>query len=667
MKSPINNKKDKGKEKEKDVRYKINLYQNETNYSTRLIIVEGKLEILIRASKSFSEDIYEYSNTYNFKQLQITNKYFSNFKDIEEICTDLDRLLQLKVTVEEENNKAIILKIPTSIDKSSGEIIFKIMKKKKVTKIKNATENLKGKYNFNMNALDNKLRANNENNNTDNLLLGNITELVNRVKKLEKKESEKEKTINKLQEDITNYQEKLNNSYNYPIVNKLAKTDINLADDKNNQISQIIKNRNENEEEDDDDIDMDLDTEKRDSIKKKKNKKKPKEEIINTDINNKSKNKKKDNSDSDSDESSSESKKKKKKKRKKSDSSDEISEKEIKNIPNGKNDLDNDNTKLRNRKDYIKEKPKQIYESLPSGFPIVEREDIKDYINSRIFYTINEMQMVKKAIAKIKLAEKSSSNKNNSNKNIIIHAYFDLLYRASVDGDYEETINSLCGGSYPQLVLFLTHEGARFGVYIEKEKVTSFFKKEVSYKEIPGKSFLFSLNSLKIYNIQEGETSTDNRTEKLCFGRTYYYNQNESNWLIYIPRNEFLGRDLIFGDKESYYEGVKMNEIIGNSSTYHLKDVEIFKVEIEEEEGEINNKKNKKINILDEKEKINEEDEEKKNKIYNDETVINDKKNDDNEQNENDEDIKIVEKNKNKENIRKKIEINNEENDEDSD
>ena len=262
----MNDKKDKGKEKEKDVRYKINLYQNETNYSTRLIIVEGKLEILIRASKSFSEDIYEYSNTYNFKQLQITNKYFSNFKDIEEICTDLDRLLQLKVTVEEENNKAIILKIPTSIDKSSGEIIFKIMKKKKVTKIKNANENLKGKYNFNMNALDNKLRANNENNNTDNLLLGNITELVNRVKKLEKKESEKEKTINKLQEDINNYQEKLNNSYNYPIVNKLAKTDINLADDKNNQISQIIKNRNENEEEDDDDIDMDLDTEKRDSF-----------------------------------------------------------------------------------------------------------------------------------------------------------------------------------------------------------------------------------------------------------------------------------------------------------------------------------------------------------------------------------------------------------------
>ena len=216
-------------------------------------------------------------------------------------------------------------------------------------------------------------------------------------------------------------------------------------------------------------------------------------------------------------------------------------------------------------------------------------------------------------------------------------------------------------------MLFLTHEGARFGVYIEKEKVTSFFKKEVSYKEIPGKSFLFSLNSLKIYNIQEGETSTDNRTEKLCFGRTYYYNQNKSNWLIYIPRNEFLGRDLIFGDKESYYEGVKINEIIGNSSTYHLKDVEIFKVEIEEEEGEINNKKNKKINILDEKEKINEEDEEKKNKIYNDETVINDKKDDDNEQNENDEDIKIVEKNKNKENIRKKIEINNEENDEDPD
>ena len=65
-------------------------------------------------------------------------------------------------------------------------------------------------------------------------LLGNINELVDRVKKLEKKEIEKDKTINKLKEKMNNYQEKLNSSYNYPIYSPLAKNPdikINLADE----------------------------------------------------------------------------------------------------------------------------------------------------------------------------------------------------------------------------------------------------------------------------------------------------------------------------------------------------------------------------------------------------------------------------------------------------
>ena len=78
-----------------------------------------------------------------------------------------------------------------------------------------------------------------------------------------------------------------------------------------------------------------------------------------------------------------------------------------------------------------------------------------------------------------------------------LHAYFDLLYRASIDGPDENKIDSFCKGRYPQLILFLTQEGARFGVYVEKEKAKTLFKKEEYYKEIPGTSFLFSLNNLK--------------------------------------------------------------------------------------------------------------------------------------------------------------------------
>ena len=134
-------KKDKDK---KEIRYKTNLYQNDTNYSISLLIVDGKLQILIKSSKNFSEDIYEFSNSYSFKQLQITNKYFSRFENIEEVCSDLDSLLKLKVSIEEDRDRSLILKIPTLAEKSSGDIIFKLMKTKKVKKIRhNSPDKLK--------------------------------------------------------------------------------------------------------------------------------------------------------------------------------------------------------------------------------------------------------------------------------------------------------------------------------------------------------------------------------------------------------------------------------------------------------------------------------------------------------------------------------------------
>ena len=619
------------KEKEKDSKYKTNLYQNETNYSIKLLIIEGKLQIFIKSTKSFSEDIYEFSNTYSFRQLQITNKYFSNFNNIDEICIDLDKLLKLKVIVEEEKDKTLILKIPTSMDKSFGDIIFKLMKVKKVKKVRHSSRE---KMKNNIDIINKKLYETNiPGKDNTNLLLGNISELVDRVKKLEKKEIEKDKTINKLKEEMNNYQEKLNSSYNYPIYSPLAKRSdikINLADDKNNNISQIIKNRNEDD--DDDDIDINFEN---DTIKDKKNKKKKKKDIIN----------KSDSDKSEDDSSDSDKKKKKKKKKKKSDS---FLDESKKDISNGKEDSDDDkshnillksgnrNFNLNNLNNINNFKPQN--ETSISGFPIIKRDEtLKEYINSRIFYTIREMQTIKQQI--------TQGQKN-------LHAYFDLLYRASIDGPEESKIDSFCKGKYPQLILFFTQEGARFGVYVEKEKAKSMFKKEDYYKEVPGTSFLFSLNTLKCFPILPKELGTDNRPEKLCFGRTYYYNSNESNWLIYIPNNNFLDVDLKFGDKESSYQNARYSDIVGNSDIYHLKDVEIFQVMIEDDgtgnNMNNNNKKKKKVEKIEKIEEENdEEDKNDKNKIYNDETVISQKKENKNNDQDKDE-IKIVEKKKDK-------------------
>ena len=609
MKKSNSKKKEKSNEKIKE--YKTNAYQNDTNYSIKLSVIEKKLQILIKSSKNFSEIIYEFSNTYSFKQLQIINKYFSSFDNIDEVLSGLNDLIKSKINIEEEGDKSLILKIPTTNEKSSGDIIFKIMRTKKVKKMKHSPDKLKGNNSKNINIYSSNINnIKNSNDNSNGLLLGNINDLVKRVKNLEKKEAEKDKQITKLKEDITNYQEKLDNSMNYPIYSPLANKNINLADDKNNNINQIIKQRNA--EEDDDDIDMNLESVKTNKKKNKKDDDKKKS---------KDKNKKISNSDS--------------------ESSEENSEKDKKNIINEKSDLDED--KLKN--DLLqKEKLKLLYSSQISGLPIIEREDIKNYINSRIFYTIREMQMVKSKITKGK-------------KNV--HAYFDLLYRASVDGDYEETINSLCEGAYPQITLFFTKEGARFGVYIDKEKSSSIFKKGAIYKEKPGTSFLFSLNTLKAFPIKEGEIATDNRTEKLCFGRTFRYNNNESNWLIYIPRNEFLGVDLMFGDKESSFGEINSNEIIGYVNNYHLKDVEIFKVLIEKDGNEVideDDEDKSYKNIDDEKEDKFGKKKKNKKEMNNDDTLDGDKSDEENEENK---------KENNKKKNNKKIESDNEDDESD--
>ena len=192
------------------------------------------------------------------------------------------------------------------------------------------------------------------------------------------------------------------------------------------------------------------------------------------------------------------------------------------------------------------------------------REDLKQYINSRIFFTKKELQMVKDKITK--------KQKN-------LHTYFEVLYRASIDGDFEPQINYLCEGIYPQLILFYTQDGARFGVYIEKEKHVNILGM-TEYREIPGTCFLFSLNSLKTYRILEGEKATDDRPETLCFGRSSLFNNNGSNWLIFTPRNGFLDEYCLIGDKLSNFGKINTNEIVGKQKSYYLEDVEIFKVVI---------------------------------------------------------------------------------------
>ena len=59
------------------------------------------------------------------------------------------------------------------------------------------------------------------------------------------------------------------------------------------------------------------------------------------------------------------------------------------------------------------------------GIPIVPRQNLKKYVNSRIIFTRTELKLLKNKL--------SEGNKK-------VHVFFDLLYRASTDGDFQEIV-----------------------------------------------------------------------------------------------------------------------------------------------------------------------------------------------------------------------------------
>ena len=197
--------------------------------------------------------------------------------------------------------------------------------------------------------------------------------------------------------------------------------------------------------------------------------------------------------------------------------------------------------------------------------PIVEKERIKKYVNSEIIFTKKELRLLKTKI-------------NDGNKNL--HVFFDLLYRATEDGDNADIIKKKIKDIHKTLTLFYTEEGARFGIYIEKEIRYSIFGKSLKEKE--GTSFLISLNNCIIYDILGENIATENKGDMLCFIKNKQKNKNGSGWAIFTPPKEFLGKLCILGDVTYVFDIEDNDEIIGDKNEYHLKEVEIFEVAIEE-------------------------------------------------------------------------------------
>lgn len=605
-----------GKKNKEIVKYRINLKKNQINYSIILYVFYEKLNIIIKYSNSNSDEIYEFANLYSFKQLQIINNYFKKFINLEQICRELDKLLKQNQSKIEEKNGKLILTIIVLINNETNSLSFNLLQSNandflsyKNNQYKNnQTEHKKGKKNISLSVAKNpkekkyynspdykekmsaieemsqnniSRRATDDNINAYDKLSININRLMERISKLEHMSDDDDEKIMTIEDQLSKYEKShLEDDHKYEIQsnkssdneekNKIKVPSVNIkCMNMNGSPNQSFKRKSN-------DYNDNINFKQTNSIKNSSRKTYSKASSVEM---NKALYKRKrkyiyffkeiENYDQEEKIYLLQLKNSKLKEKTKTRSKKKEPKENIEKKPEDKEENENKDKDETRISDEIEFSVQSVAsKNSKTGLPMVKRENLKPYINSRIFFTKKELKMVKKRIVK--------GNKN-------LQLYLDLLYRASMDGDFEDSIISFSEGVYPQLVLFYTEDGARFGAYVEKEKTVSMFGR-VSYKEVPGTSFLLSLNSLKIYDINKGEIATDNREERLCFGRSFLFNENGSNWFLYHPRNQFLDIKCMIGDKKSNFGEIDTDEIVGTKKDYYLKDVEIFKVTVEREE-----------------------------------------------------------------------------------
>ena len=181
-----------------------------------------------------------------------------------------------------------------------------------------------------------------------------------------------------------------------------------------------------------------------------------------------------------------------------------IIKEEIKNLKNENNIIKEENKNLKNENNNIKEEIKQLtnkYNQVPKVENIIKNNNL---IDSRII-NYNEIEFIINYL------------KNNDilfKKNGIS---FNLLYRASRDGDNTQTIHNNCDSKKNILFILLTEQNNIIGGYSQIGWETR--NNNIEYP-IDNKSFLFSITKNKIYPAIEGKN-------KVCwigsdFGLCFY-------------------------------------------------------------------------------------------------------------------------------------------------
>ena len=525
-------------------------------YFIKILLIQKHVNIEIDSVSSINKKKVKYINDYSLSHFHEINPYFKMFTSIKEIYKNIIKIIKNKkfcIIQNQDNTLTFILKIQIH---------------DKVRKIKLALSKCKNSGIYNPTNIYNE-------NYTDTLNY-EILNLRNKIDTLEQNQYLLTYSNNYLQ--TNKFSVAPNNEYSQleTIISKMNQLE-NENNDKNKRIEILEKQLNayekknnidEEEEEERDDLDNDkkinnnkneINNINKNSFKNKKKKIRrynsfDKANSINSNFNHKNENLEESNN----------------------------------YIPNRDKSMDIKINKIktlfpRHNKNNEKLKSNLSINQLPNNCPKIKtyipsiklekfinsippaKRDKNLKVNSKIIFTNKEVNFITQRI---------SEGEYNIKVQLI------LIYRATSDGDFENAVKMKCENKLITLTLFQTMEGARFGFYIERRKKTT-LKSGTKILEIPGSSFLVGLNDLVIYNVSYRQNSLFYKNDNLlCFGYCSSINNNKTKWLVNTPRNNFLGKKCLFGDKNDIYFNLKTNKIIGNNLAYHIKEVEVFEVKI---------------------------------------------------------------------------------------
>ena len=190
------------------------------------------------------------------------------------------------------------------------------------------------------------------------------------------------------------------------------------------------------------------------------------------------------------------------------------------------------------------------------------------------------------------LNENTNFNSNKINSNILIKkdldflksifskkynindVYFNLIYRATRDGEKVSDFHKICDNIPRTLVIIKTIKGVKIGGYTEQTWLKE--KKEKNEKEDYKKdnnAFIVSLDKFQIYNIKPGENAI------WChplYGPCFY---GKKSFSIYIK--DYLLTEPLITNKliDNNYNGIKYDyELFNGVQKTYAQDIEVFQV-----------------------------------------------------------------------------------------